>query len=35
MSSTVAEAGDTVKFSYVGKLQDGSVFDTSDEPISV
>jgi peptidylprolyl isomerase len=35
MSSTVAEAGDTVKFSYVGKLQDGSVFDTSDQPISV
>lgn len=35
MSSKVTEAGDTVKLSYVGKLQDGSVFDTSDQPISV
>jgi FKBP-type peptidyl-prolyl cis-trans isomerase 2 len=33
--SEKVEAGDTVRFSFVGKFEDGSIFDTSDEPISV
>ena len=28
-------SGDTVKFSFVGRLEGGSIFDTSDEPISI
>ncbi len=35
MTDKVVEAGDTVKFSFVGKFEDGSVFDTSDKPIAV
>ena len=31
----VVETGDTVQFSFVGKFEDGSIFDTSDEPLSV
>ncbi len=27
--------GDTVKFSFVGRLKDGLIFDTSDEPMSM
>ncbi|MER3447109.1 MAG: peptidylprolyl isomerase [Candidatus Dadabacteria bacterium] len=27
--------GDTVKFSFVGRFEDGSIFDTSDKPIAV
>ena len=34
MSDKVIEQGDTVKFSFTGKLEDGSVFDTSDGPIT-
>ena len=34
MSDKVIEQGDTVKFSFTGKLEDGSVFDTSDAPIT-
>ena len=33
MNNKQIEKGDTVKFSYVGKIKDGSVFDTSDAPI--
>ncbi|MGE5443828.1 MAG: FKBP-type peptidyl-prolyl cis-trans isomerase [Ignavibacteriales bacterium] len=28
-------SGDIVKFSFVGRLEDGSIFETTDEPISV
>lgn len=35
MSDKVIEQGDTVKFSFTGKLGDGSVFDTSDAPITI
>jgi FKBP-type peptidyl-prolyl cis-trans isomerase 2 len=34
MSNRV-EPGDTVKFSFVGRLKDGPIFDTSDEPMSM
>jgi peptidylprolyl isomerase len=34
MNDKLIEKGDTVKFSYVGKIKDGSVFDTSDAPIT-
>lgn len=34
MSDKVIEQGDTVKFSFTGKLEDGSVFDSSDAPIT-
>jgi FKBP-type peptidyl-prolyl cis-trans isomerase 2 len=29
------ESGDTVKFSFVGRLEDGFIFDTSDKPILI
>ncbi|MGE5445742.1 MAG: FKBP-type peptidyl-prolyl cis-trans isomerase [Ignavibacteriales bacterium] len=35
MSNRVVGSGDTVKFSFVGRLEDGSIFDTSDKPISI
>ncbi|GBD39382.1 FKBP-type peptidyl-prolyl cis-trans isomerase SlyD [bacterium HR37] len=35
MSEKIVEVGDTVRFSFVGKFGDGSIFDTSDEPISI
>lgn len=34
MNNKVVEKGDTIKFSYTGKFKDGSVFDTSDTPIT-
>jgi FKBP-type peptidyl-prolyl cis-trans isomerase 2 len=34
MSDKVIEQGDTVKFSFTDKLEDASVFDTSDTPIT-
>ena|ERR1700752_940332 len=33
--SDKVESGDTVRFSFVGRFEDGSIFDTSDEPISI
>ena len=33
--SNKVKSGDTVKFSFIGRLEDGSIFETSDEPISV
>lgn len=33
--SNKVELGDTVRFSFVGRLEDGSIFDTSDKPISI
>jgi FKBP-type peptidyl-prolyl cis-trans isomerase 2 len=35
MVGKIVEKGDIVRFSYVGRLEDGSIFDTSDDPISV
>lgn len=36
MTDKLVENGDVVKFSYVGKFEDGSVFsDTSEDPVSV
>lgn len=31
----MVEAGDTVRFKFIGKFEDGSVFDTSDAPMSI
>jgi FKBP-type peptidyl-prolyl cis-trans isomerase 2 len=33
--SDKVESGDTVRFNFVGRFEDGSIFDTSDEPISM
>ena len=34
MNDKVVEKGDTIKFSFIGRFEDGSVFDSSDEPIT-